>query len=106
MSADWPDETADRPVETAAVGWPDETADWPDETADVGLVGAALEGSGVCSEGCEQLVYLSLRGGESSIVGSLLGRGVVAHVAKQSPAPAGDRANLMGAEPQSDRGIV
>ena len=26
MSADWPDETADRPVETAAVGWPDETA--------------------------------------------------------------------------------
>ena len=39
------------------------------------------------SESFEQLVYLSLRGGESSIVGSLLGRDVIVHVVQQSPVP-------------------
>ena len=28
MSADWPDETANRPVETATVGWLDGMVDW------------------------------------------------------------------------------
>ena len=85
MSADWPVETADRPVKTAAVGWPDETADWPDETAGVGF--AALEAAVFAAKAASSWSTLSLRGGESSIVGILLGRDIVVHVVQQSLVP-------------------